>query len=207
MFTINIFLKFALIAIGFIGGAILTTTFGFWYALPFWLLGFIMLASYIFLGTVQTAAQLVQDGDFSAADNRLSLTKFPQWLYVTNRAFFYIMKGTIAANSSDHKDAEEHFNTALSLKLPSDNEKAMVLMQLANIKGTKGNWTAANNYFKQARGLNVTQSDIKSQLDMFEKAMSNNKAQMKTAQSMGKSGMRMVRQGGGKSKRRRPRMK
>ncbi len=207
MFTINIFLKFALIALGFIGGAILTTTFGFWYALPFWLLGFIMLASYIFLGTVQTAAQLVQDGDFNAADNRLSLTKFPQWLYVTNRAFYYIMKGTIAANRSDHKDAEEHFNTALNLKLPSDNEKAMVLMQLANIKGTKGNWTAANNYFKQARGLNVTQSDIKSQLDMFEKAMSNNKAQMKTAQSMGKSGMRMVRQGGGKSKRRRPRMK
>lgn len=207
MFTINIYLKFLLIAVGFIGGAILTTTMGFWYAFPFWLLGFIMLASYIFLGTVQSSAQLVQDGDFDGAEARLSLTKFPNWLYVTNKAFFYIMRGTIAANKNDSKVAEDYFNTALNLKLPSDNEKAMVLMQLANIKATKGNWTAANNYFKQAKDLNITQSDIKNQLDMFKKAMTNNQAQMKTARSMGKQGMRSMRQGGGKGKRRRPRMR
>ena len=207
MFTINIYLKFLLIAVGFVGGAILTTTMGFWYAFPFWLLGFIMLASYIFLGTVQSSAQLVQDGDFDGAEARLALTKFPNWLYVTNKAFFYIMRGTIAANKNDSKVAEDYFNTALNLKLPSDNEKAMVLMQLANIKATKGNWTAATNYFKQANDLNITQADIKNQLDMFKKALTNNKAQMKTARSMGKQGMKMMRQGGGKGKRRRPRMR
>ena len=207
MFTINIYLKFLLIAVGFIGGAILTTTLGFWYAFPFWLLGFIMLASYIFLGTIQTAAVMVQESDLDGAEARLNLTKFPQWLYITNRAFYYIMKGSIAAGRNDHTNAEEHFNTALGLKLPSDNEKAMVLMQLANIKGAKGNMTAATNYFKEAQKLNVTQSDIKSQLTYFEKVLKNNKAQMKTAKSMGKDGMRMMRQGGGKSKRRRPRMR
>ena len=97
MFTINIYLKFLLIAVGFIGGAILTTTLGFWYAFPFWLLGFIMLASYIFLGTIQTAAVMVQESDLDGAEARLNLTKFPQWLYITNRAFYYIMKGSIAA--------------------------------------------------------------------------------------------------------------
>ena len=207
MFTINIYIKFGLILLGFIGGAILTTTMGFWYAFPFWLMGFIMLASYIFLGTVQSAAQLVQDGDFDYAESRLNLTKFPNLLYVTNRAFYYIMKGSINAQRNDHASAEEYFNTALSLKLPSENEKAMVLMQLANIKATKNNWTAATNYFKQAKALNVTQSDIKNQLDMFDKALKNNKAQMKTARSMGKQGMRMARQGGGKSKRKRPKMR
>lgn len=207
MFTINIYLKFLLIAVGFIGGAILTSTLGFWYAFPFWLLGFIMLASYIFLGTVQSSAQLIQDGDFETAEVRLNLTKWPKWLYVTNKAFYYIMKGSVAANNNETKEAEEYFNTALNLKLPSENEKAMVLMQLANIKATKGNWTAATNHFKQAKALNVTQSDIKNQLDMFERGLKNNKAQMNTARSMGKQGMRMVRQGGGKSKRRRPRMR
>lgn len=207
MFSINIYLKFLLIAIGFIGGAILTTTMGFWYAFPFWLLGFVMLASYIFLGTVMSSAQLVQDGDFDGAETRLGLTKFPNLLYVTNRAFYYIMKGTIAANKKENAAAEEHFNSALNLKLPSDNEKAMVLMQLANLKAGKGNWTAATNYFKQAKGLSVTQPDIKNQLDYFEKALTNNKAQMKTARSMGKQGMSMMRQGGGKGKRRRPKMR
>lgn len=207
MFTINIFVKFGLIALGFIGGAILTATLGFWYAFPFWLMGFIMLASYIFLGTVQSSAQLVQDGLFDQAEFRLGLTKFPNLLYVTNRAFYYIMKGSIAAQKNDASGAEDSFNKALALKLPSDNEKAMVLMQLANIKATKGNWTAATNYFKQAKALKVTQSDIKNQLDMFDKALTNNKAQMKTARSMGKHGMNMMRAGGGKSKRRRPKMR
>lgn len=207
MFSINIYLKFALIVIGFLGGAILTTTLGFWYAFPFWLLGFVMLASYIFLGTVQSAAQLVQEQDFEAADARLNLTKFPNWLYVTNKAFYYIMKGSVAAGRNDNKAAEGYFNTALDLKLPSDNERAMVLMQLANIKGSKGNWTAATNYFKEAQNLNVTQSEIKNQLNYFDKALKSNKSQMKAARSMGKDGMRMMRQGGGKSKRRRPRMR
>jgi len=207
MFTINIYLKFFLIALGFVGAAILTTTMGFWYAFPFWLLGFVMLASYIFLGTVQSAAVMVQEQDFDGAEARLNLTKFPQWLYITNRAFYHIMKGSIAAGRNDHDEAEKYFNNALGLKLPSDNEKAMVLMQLANIKGSKGNMKAATNYFKEAKKLNVTQSEIKSQLNYFEKVMTNNKAQMKTARSMGKDGMRMMRQGGGKSKRRRPRMK
>ena len=206
MFTINIYLKFALIALGFIGGAILTTALGFWYAFPFWLLGIIMLASYIFLGTVQSSAQLVQEQDFDKAEARLNLTKFPNLLYVTNKAFYYIMKGSIAAGRNDQKGAEEHFNTALTLKLPSDNERAIVLMQLANIKGSKGNWKAANNYFKEAKKLNVTQGEIKNQIAYFDKAMSQNKAQMKTARSMGKDGMRMMRQGGS-SKRRRPKMR
>jgi hypothetical protein len=82
----------------------------------------------------------------------------------------------------------------------------MVLMQLANIKAQKGNWTAATNYFKDAKKLKVTQAEIKGQIDYFEKAMKNNKAQMSTARSMGKQGMRMMRSGGS-SKRRRPKMR
>ncbi len=205
MFTINIYLKFALIALGFILGAVLTTTLGFWYAFPFWLLGFVMLASYIFLGTVQSSAQLIQEEDFDGAELRLGLTKFPQFLYVTNRAFYYIMKGSIFAQRKDNKSAEEAFNHALTLKLPSDNEKAMVLMQLTNINATKGKWTEANNFLKQAKGLTVTQSDIKGQLAYLDKAMAQNMAQAKTMKSMG--GMRGgMRQGGG-GKRRRPKMR
>jgi len=206
MFTINIYLKFALIAICLFGGIGLWFAYGFGYAWLPLLIGILLLLSYILLGTVQSASVLVQSMDFESAEKRLGLTFKPGWLYVTNRAFYYIMSGTIAANKSDNKLAEDHFNTALSLKLPSDNEKAMVLMQLANIKGTKGNWKAATNYFKEAQKLNVTQSEIKNQLAYFEKALTQNKAQMKTARSMGKDGMRMMRQGGS-SKRRRPKMR
>lgn len=133
MFTINIYLKFALIALFLGGGIILSFSISLWYAVPLILIGLGFLASYIFLGTIQSAAQIMQDGDFEATEKRLNLTLNPKWLYVTNRAFFYIIKGSLALNRKDNDLAESYFHTAKSMKLPSDNERAMVLMQLANM--------------------------------------------------------------------------
>src|SRR6188472_3784110 len=121
MFTISIKLKLAIIAIGIIGGIALMVTAGFWYGFPFLLIGIGFLVSYILLGTVQSAAQLLEKMQFVAAEDRLKWTLFPKLLYVTNRAFFYIMKGSIAANLNRHDEAEMHFETAKNLKLPSDN--------------------------------------------------------------------------------------
>lgn len=203
MFTINIYLKFALIAGGFILGAGLWFAYGFWYGFPFLLTGLIMLFSYLFLGTIQSAAKFVELGDFDSAENRLNLTLTPKLLYITNRAVFYIMKGSILAGRNDHKGAEEYFNIALNLKLPSDDERAMVLLQLANINANKQKWTQAKNYFKEAKKLNVSQQQIKDQIAMFDKALAN-QGQMKAARSMGRQGHSMMHRGG---KRRRPKMR
>jgi len=56
MLSINIYVKFALMALGLIGGLAFTfiSGFGFWYAIWFWLLFFIMTASYIMMGTIQS---------------------------------------------------------------------------------------------------------------------------------------------------------
>ena len=67
----------------------------------------------------------------------LGLTFFPTCFYVTNRSIYYILKGSIEAQRKDTKSAEEYFQKALSLKLPSDNEKAMVLLQMCNIQMMK----------------------------------------------------------------------
>ncbi len=200
MFTINIYVKFALIAIGFILGILLISMYGFWYGFPFLFMGIIMLASYLMLGTIQSAGKFVEMGDFAAADKRLNLTATPKLLYVTNRAVYYIMKGSIAAGQNNSKVAEEYFQTALSIKLPSDDEKAMVLLQLANLNANKQKWTQARNYYKEAKKLKVTQQQIKDQIAMFDRALGN-QGQMKAARSMGKGGYGMMQRSG---KRRRP---
>jgi len=206
MFKINIYLKLGLIALCLIGGTILAILFGFWYAFIFLLIGLALLASYFLLGTVQSATELIQLQDFDGAEQRLAMTKFPKLLYVTNRAIFYVMKGTIEASRQNNKLAEEHFNTALSLNLPTDNEKGMVLLQLANIHAQRNNWAGAKNYVMQIKKLKITEPVIKEQMEMFEKAI-NNRGQMNVARSMGKQGMQMMQQGGGSGKRRRPKMR
>lgn len=203
MFTINIYLKFAIIAVCLVGGIILSFVLGFGYTWIFIIIGLLFLASYIFLGTIQSASEMLQKMDFEGAEKRLNLTYFPNWLYVTNRAFYYILKGSLAAQRKDNNAAEGFFNQALELNLPSDNEKAMVLLQMAGIQAQKNNWTGAKNYFYQAKKLKITESQLKEQFKQFETAIEN-RGQMKVAQSMGMKTGQMMMPGG---KRRRPKMR
>lgn len=206
MFTINIYVKLALIAVFLGGGILLSILYGIGYSWILILIGILLLISYILLGTVQSAAQMVQTMDFDGAEKRLNLTLNPKWLYVTNRAFYYILKGSIAAQKGQSDKAEELFQTANSLKLPSDNEKAMVLLQLAGINANKQKWKAAQNYYREADKLNVTEAQLKAQLEMFGKQLAQ-AGQVKGAQGMVGRKMskgRMMQPGG---KRRRPRMR
>jgi tetratricopeptide (TPR) repeat protein len=198
MFTINIKLKLAAIVLGIIGGLILIFTAGFWYGFPFILIGIGFLVSYILLGTVQSAAQLLEKMQFVEAEDRLKWTIRPQWLYVTNRAFYFIMKGSIAANLNRPEEAEGYFERAKDLKLPSDNERALVFLQLANIKANQGKWTQAKSYFHQVKKFNVSEGMLKEQIRQFEKALSQsgNMVHLRSGQAM---------QPGGK--RRRPKMR
>jgi tetratricopeptide (TPR) repeat protein len=197
MFSINIYLKFALMMAGLVAGIVLTATISFWYALPFYLLFLVMLLSYLFLGTVQSTAVLIEKMDFAGAERRLNLTLSPKILYVTNKAFYYIIKGSIALNLKRTDEAEEWFERAKGLKLPSDNERAMVLLQLANINATRNKWQQAQVYYQQLKKLSVSEQQIKEQIAMFDKAFKN-RGQLRHAQSGG------VQHGG---KRRRPRMR
>ena len=206
MFTINIYLRFALIGVLFLGGTLMAIFLGFWYAFPFLLVGLILLVGYILLGTVQSAAMIMQDGtNFGGAEERLKLTLNPKWLYVTNRAYYFLLKGTIAQGLNKIDEAEEWLQKAQTLNLPSDNEKAAVQLQLAGIAAQRQKWNVAKVYLKNAKELNITQQELKDQMKQFEKGLEQ-QGQMKAAQRMG-----MIQKGGiplnPRSKRRRPKMR
>jgi len=206
MFTINIYVKFALIAVFLGGGILLSILYGIGYSWILILIGILLLASYVLLGTVQSAAQMLQTMDFEGAEKRLGLTLSPKLLYVTNRAFYYIIKGSVAMNLNKHDEAEELFEKANSLNLPSDNEKGMVLLQLAGINANKQKWKVAKNYYREASKLSITEPQLKDQMDQFGKQLSQS-GQMRGAQGMmGRSGSRgrQMQPGG---KRRRPKMR
>ncbi len=192
MFTINIYLRFALIALTLIGGTALAFAYGFWYAFPFLLIGIILLVGYILLGTVQSTAQLVQTQNFAEAEKRINMTMAPNLLYKTNRAFFYMIKGTLAMQRQDTDEAEEWLTKAQSIELPTENEKAMVLVQLANIHGQKNKWNKAKVLMQQVKKLKVTEPQLKEQIRMTEKAITN-RGQLKHQRQ---GGMRGGRRGG-----------
>lgn len=187
MFTINIYLRFALIALCLIGGTAMIFGLGFWYAFPFLLIGIVLLVGYVLLGTVQSTAAMVQTMDFDGAEKRLALTYFPNLLYKTNRAFYCMIKGTLAQQRGDDNETEVWLNKAQEMELPTDNENAMVLVQLANLYAKKNQWNKTKAIMSKVKKLKVTEPQLKEQVKQFEKAVTN-RGQMK--HQMGMQGRR-----------------
>ncbi|HMG14664.1 MAG TPA: hypothetical protein VK590_04405 [Saprospiraceae bacterium] len=194
MFTINIYLRFALIVLGIGGGIVLAGAYGFWYGFPFILIGIILLLGYLLLGTIQSAAQLMQKMQFDEVEKRLSLTFFPKLLYKANRAYMFMIRGTIAMYTKDLSAAEIYLNKALETGLSTEGEKGTVYFQLANIAAQKNNWTAAQNQFKKAKEYKVSDPEMKEQYKQFEKALQNRGI-------MNPANRGMMMQPGGKRKR------
>lgn len=203
MFKINIYLKLVLIVLSLALGIWLWSAFGIWYGIWFVIVGVVLLVSYIMLGTIVSTSEFVQKQDYDSAEKRLKLTPSPKLLYPTNRAYYYILKGSFAINRKENNKGEELFNKALSIKLPSDNEKAMILLQLANINASKSKWTTAKKYYNEVKKLKITEKSLKEQVKEFNKVFAN-KGAMRQAASMGKDGHKMMNRGG---KRRRPKMR
>lgn len=204
MFLINIYLRFALMAILIIGGSVLAVLVGFWYAFPLILAGIILLVGYLLLGTVQSAATLMQAGDFEQCEQRLNLTLFPKLLYSTNKAYFFMIKGSIALANKKTEEGEAYLKKAQEIDLPSDNERAMLELQLANINAGKGKWKQAQLHFRNAKQFKVTEPAIKDQLKQFEKALQNVGQSQSVSRMGGMKGNMMMRPGG---KRRRPKIR
>ncbi|MEL7222272.1 MAG: hypothetical protein AAGJ93_13190 [Bacteroidota bacterium] len=203
MFVIPPYIRIALIAVGIIGGAALWAAYGFWYGIFFILTGIILLLGLIFLGTVGPAAQALQDTDFDKAEKMLNLTPNPNWLYSTNKAYYYMLKGSIAIGRKDMKEGERYLKMAEEVDVPTDNEKAMLQIQLAQIALSKGRVKEARIHYKKAKACKISEGPLKDQFRQLEMAM-NQSGQMKAAMRQGRSSHGMV---GGKGKRRRPKMR
>ncbi len=192
MFSINIYLKFALIGIFLFGGILLAIFTSFWYALPLILLGLILLASYFLLGTIQSAGEIMEKTqDLDAVEERLNLTWKPEWLFGPNKAMYYMLKGTIAIQKRQIDEGEAWFKKAEHIKMPSDNETAMIQIQLAGLQASRRKWNQAKVHLKNAKKLNITNPQIGAQLVQLEDIIkTKGMSQAKMVRQKGKRGQR-----------------
>lgn len=204
MFTINIYLRFALIAVGLLGGIALWAAYGFWYGFPFLLAGVVLLAGYLMLGTIMSTNMLLSQARFFEAEKRLNLTFFPGILLVGYKGVFYMTHGALAMQKKDFSTGEKWLKKALDAGLPSDNERGAAMLQLAMIAASKGNRQAAQNQLAEVKKLNITESMLKEQIKDLEKQLKQLQQTMNPSMlgMMGRGGFR-----GGGGKRKMPKMK
>ena len=188
-------------ALTIVGGIVLWAVYGTWYGLPFVLIGLVLLTGYFLFGTVQSAAQLIQKQQFAEAEKRLALTLAPKWLYGPIRATYYILKSTFATQRKEFAEAERLLNLAKEQPMNTDDERAMVLIQLAGIEANRQQWSAVQRYLTELKKLKIREPMIRQQVEDFQKAFKNRGVLKHTTK---RGGGQVVRPGG---KRRRPRMR
>lgn len=171
MFIVNIYLRFAIIVVGILGGIALSAFYGFWYGFPFWFAGFIMLLGYIFLGTIMSTNQLLSQQRIEEAEARLKLTFFPKLLLVGYKGVYYMTMGAIAMQKRDMNAAETWVKKSLDAGLPTDNERATALLQLVMIAANKNNIKGAQKHFTDLKKLNVTEPMLREQIREVEKQL------------------------------------
>jgi hypothetical protein len=199
MFTINIYLRFALIIGTLVLGILLATMYGFWYSFPFFLICIILLVGYLLTGTVQSAGMLLQAQDIEGAKKRLQLTFFPKLLFGPGRSAYYMLQGALSMQGKNYKEAEIYLKESEKSKYTSDNEKAMIYLQQANLAAMKNNLREAKMLVDKTDDLKVTEPVIREQMKQFKQALSQS-GQM-TMQN------RILASQRGGSKQRRPRMR
>ena len=203
MFVINIYLRFALILGGILGGIGLWMGYGFWYGFPFLLVGIIMLAGYLMLGTILSTNQLLSQQRLEEAEKRLSLTFFPNILLMGYKGVYYMTHGALAMQKRDFSTAETWLKKSLAAGLPSENEKGAAMLQLVMVAAGKNNLKSAQTQFAELKKLNVTEPMLKEQIREVEKQLKQ-AGQAMNPSMMGMMGGKGFRPGG---KRKQPKMR
>lgn len=198
MFIINIYLRFALIVGGILGGVALWAVWGFWYGFPFLLIGLFLLAGYLMLGTILSANQLISQSRIDEAEQRLKLTFFPKIMLKGYKGVYYMTHSAIAMQRKDLNGAETWIKQAMAAGLPSDNERAAALLQMSMIAASKNNRQAAINHFNEIKKLSVTEPMLKTQIKEYEKQLKQLQQSMNPSMMAMMAGRGGFRPGGGK---------
>ncbi len=107
-------------------------------------------------GTVFLATQAFQRQDYEKARRLLSDIKNPDYLRKGRRNYYEFMCGNIALKTGDYDAAERHFQIASRLPFRRPNDKAIILVNLANINLRKKDHERVRTYIDLARKLEVT---------------------------------------------------
>ena len=99
----------------------------------------------------------------------------------------------------DYNEAKELFKESENSKYTTDNEKAMIYLQQANLAAVKQNYKEAAMFVKKTDDLKITEPMIRDQVKQFKQAIG------KTGQMNMQNRIAAANRGG--SKQRRPRMR
>lgn len=117
------------------------------------LMGFGLLVwGYYRNGSVYLANRRLRQEKYEKATKLLDEVAKPNWLARVVQGYYYLCRGHIAFHEGRHTEAQMHFQTAYELRPPNGNDRALILLNLAQLANILGDKKQARHYIKEAEG-------------------------------------------------------
>ncbi|WP_285010815.1 tetratricopeptide repeat protein [Pedobacter faecalis] len=120
--------------------------------------------------SVVMAARFYQNGDYERAARLLDEVPNPDRLARSRRGYYEFMRGNIALKKELYDDAEYHFQVASRFPMGGRNDKAFVLIHLANLSLRKLDRDKTRAYLAKAREM-VSTPKAKELIDKLEREL------------------------------------
>ena len=121
---------------------------GFFFAFVIW--------SHFKHSSILLASKHFKNGDYEKTEKILADVPNPDRLARNRRGYYEFMRGNIALKREDYDVAEHHFQIASRFPLGGKNDKAFVLIHLANLALRKKDALRTKAYIEKAKDLAVT---------------------------------------------------
>lgn len=118
-------------------------------------------------GSVVLAAQAYHKKDYQKAEMLLQEIADPDRLSRNRRGYYEFMYGNIELQRDNLEAAEQHFQIASRFPLRNENDKGLILVQLANLSLRKHNFEKTRAYVEKAKTLKIS-ARVKSIIQKIE---------------------------------------
>ena len=107
-------------------------------------------------GTVVMAAREFHAKNYDGAEELLKEIEDPDRLGRHRRGFYEFIYGNVELHRHNYEEAEKHFQIASNFPLRNQNDKAIVLVHLANLNLRKKEYERALSYVDRAKSYKIT---------------------------------------------------
>ncbi|MEM6343011.1 MAG: tetratricopeptide repeat protein [Bacteroidota bacterium] len=107
-------------------------------------------------GSVYLAYRRLRQEKYEKAEKLLDEVNRPNWLSRVVQGYYYLSRGHIAFHEGRYPEAQMHFETAHELRPPNGNDRALILLNLAQLANIQGNKKQARHYLREAEGERMT---------------------------------------------------
>lgn len=121
---------------------------GFFFAFVIW--------SHFKHSSILLASKYFKNGDYEKTEKILAEVPNPDRLARNRRGYYEFMRANIALKREEYDVAEHHFQIASRFPLGGKNDKAFVLIHLANLALRKKDVERTRAYIEKAKELAVT---------------------------------------------------